>query len=443
MSRRDVFTPRLFVVLVVAATVTLAPLLAGPMHASAALGGADTEELSHTTIAVSQNGQCWQVSPYGDGTENVTDFYDYRSPKTDPPANGWGSYGTGDLQRNQGSMLLFYEGVDGTSMVMVHDEIDEPHGGTVTFDFTGLPESGEWVVEDDPYPDREDNWDFFDNGTTADIDWKWSSGRSDGGAFRGLEDANESSIRLEPGFNERADKWDTWGYARGDNRTEGWYLRSGEGGVQELNTRSPVEISTGECPDGPTPMVTLDHEVVRNGTAMRFNADASYSEGSVDAYQWDLDGDGEVDRTTDLGLLEHRFNETGLQGVTVTAVADDGSESSVSELLTVNESLTGETNGTDETTTPGANTTTPEPNTTTAPGTTPGTTTAVTTDTPTDTGSGTTEPSGDDGTGTVGATATDAGTDSQDGGSPGPGPGIALAVLLVTVLCGALRRRRS
>lgn len=433
------------VVLVVVVAVTLAPALAGSVGAGGSLE-ADVDELPHTSVAVTQNGQCWEVSPYGQGTRNVSDFYDYRSPESNPPGEAWGSYGTQDLQRNQTSMLLFYEGSGGLSMVMLHDELGEPYGGTITFELFDLPESGQWVVEDDPYASREDNWDFYDNGTEADIDWKWSDGRGDGAAFRGVEATNGTPILIEPGFNEQADKWESWGYARGDNRTDAWYLRSSEGGVQELSMYADVEVRAGGCSGGTSPMATLEYSVGDDGQTYQFDADSSYADGTVDSYLWDLDGDDAYERTTDVGFIEHRFPETGLQGVRVTAVAEDGNRSTVTKLLMVNASEAGsnETN----TTTPAPNTTTPAPNTTqtTAQTTAP----ATSTDSPTTVPDTVTPTSSTAGAGgetsapetTAGGTATD-GADGADGGAPGLGASVAVGALFATTVGALLWRRRS
>lgn len=369
------------------------------------------------TIAVAQGDQCWEVSTYGDGSSTVSEFYDYRTPNTTPPGDEWGSYGTQSMQDNQDSLIAFYEGREGTSMVLVHDRIGGAYGGTITFDIYGLPPSGEWAVEDDGYPESEDNFDYFANGTEASIDWKWSGERNDGAAFRGLEASNGSWIRIDPGFNEAADKWESWSWARGENRTEDWYLHDAQGGVQELSMNNDVRVRAGGCPDGVSPMATMTEEVVQNGGAMEFSVDASYANASITAYEWDWNGDGRADQRTTGASVVHEFEEPGLRSVTVTAFAEDGATTSVSELVVVDEAML-------EGNSPATSTPTPTP-----------------TQTPTPTPTATESPGQEtDGPASTTGSPTDTATDA-DGGSPGFGALVALVSLLAATLFVNRRRR--
>ncbi|WP_435344769.1 PKD domain-containing protein [Haloarchaeobius sp. HRN-SO-5] len=404
-------------------------------------GAATSSAPPGSTIGVAQGDQCWEVTPYGDGTTNVSEFYDYRTPNTTPSGELWGSYGTRDLQVNQGSVILFYDGAEGTSIVFLQDKLGEPHGGTVTYDISGLPESGEWVVEDEAYAARDDNFDYFENGTVASIDWKWSDGRGDGGAFRGIDVGTgvtdtstdtttdgtttndstsaempdeQSAITIEAGFNEAADKWNSWGYARGENRTKGWYVRSGAGGMQQLDMSEPIQILPGGCPDDGTSMLmTMEHERLQEGTSVRFQVNATAPNGSITSYEWDWNGDGQVDDTTSEGSITHEFESTGLKGVTVTAISDSGDEASFSEIISVmNQSQPG-----DNPSNPGN-------------GTTDGTTAGPVTDDGTDDQPMTDETTGPgDGTGTP-----------TDGG---PTPGFGVGAALVALVAAALFALRS
>lgn len=364
-----------------------------------------------TTVAVFQDGNCWEVEMYGDGTQNVSEFYDYRSPKTNVSGDGWGSYGTRDIQENQASQILFHEGNDTVSMVFVHDALEEPHGGTITFTFDNLPADGEWAVEDDPYPDREDNWDHFENGTEADIDWKWSDGRVDGGAFSGVELTNGTAIEIDPGFNEQADKWESWGHARGDNRTENWYLRSANGDVQQLDMTEPIRVVYGVCGENALPMATLNFGQIANSSEIVFRADASYADGTIESYEWDLNGDGVSEATTDTPSIRNVYEEPGTYNVTVRAIAGDGSETSVTERVEITEAMVNDTEP-NETTTDDS-TTTDDPTMTDPPDTTAADTNAA-------------------------PTTTEAGSSS---GAPGFGIVLAAAVVLVAALLVARRSR--
>ncbi|MEA5408741.1 hypothetical protein VB773_14995 [Haloarculaceae archaeon H-GB2-1] len=151
---------------------------------AASLGPVGHAAAAQHTYTVTQGGQCWEATPLGDGSKSVSDFYDYRS------GNGteFSSYGTTQLQRDQVSQLFLYRGTSGTSLVFLHDELQSSENetrtaGAITMQFSGLPADGSWVVEDDTYPNRDDN--FNHSGSTSKIDWMWAPGRTDGAAFRG------------------------------------------------------------------------------------------------------------------------------------------------------------------------------------------------------------------------------------------------------------------
>jgi len=450
MSSRELPTPRGFVVVLIATAVVLTAATTGPTAATDAPPADLTGEVQAGPIAVSQNGQCLEVSPYGTATRTVEQFYDYRSPNTNPSGELWGSYGTRDLQVTDGSVLLFYEGADGISAVIVHDEVGESNGGTVSFEIEDIPDSADVAVEDDSYDDRVDNFDYFEGGTRAAIDWKWGPNRSDGIAIRGVDQATQTPMRIEPRFNDDADKWDSWNYAGPEHRIEGWYLRSGDGNVQKLNMTSPLEIRAGGCPGNASPMVTFSHGTIGADNTVQLEANASYSNGSIAEYQWDLTGNGETDETNTDGTATKEIRETGLYTLDVTVVTDDGTEVTVQKNLIVEQGDDGtlqitnsESSGgdrSDETTTdPGEETTTdPGEGTTTDPG--EGTTT--------DPGEGTTTGPGD-GTTTDPETTTAGGGDGTNTttddteGAPGPGISLTVVAVIAALLIGLGRRDES
>lgn len=160
------------------------------------------------SYSIIQDGECTTITSLGDGTESVEEFYDYRTPETDPESYTYSSYGTTELQQNDTSILFFYEGTEGTSLVLVHDRLDGgTGGGAITMQLNGLPEKGEWPVEDDNYSDDlgPGPFDEFDHGETSSrITWVWNDSRTDGAAFRGgLEDNFE--VTVDPAFNDDAD----------------------------------------------------------------------------------------------------------------------------------------------------------------------------------------------------------------------------------------------
>lgn len=231
-------------------SVVLAVLLATAGLAPASLGvDAMPPSDGETTFHLSQNGDCYEFEALGDGNITVEEFYDYRSPDTDPAGYTYSSHGTQHLQDNQVSNVFVYRGTEGYSLVMVHDEMgDAPYGSTVTFELSGLPTDREWVVEDDAYAGRDDEFDHGATGST--ITWKWAPNRTDGAAVRGLADDDYEAVTIDPGFNEDASAWGDWHYSGGDHRIHDWRLLDADGSAVSLDMDQSVSIAPGGCDDG-------------------------------------------------------------------------------------------------------------------------------------------------------------------------------------------------
>ena len=205
------------------------------LPAAAAQEGTDGE------FAVVQGDRCIPVTPLS-GDEPVEELYDWREAETD-----YSSAGTVDLQRDDTSIVFLYDGPNGTSLVFVHGHYgsEESAGGSVSMTIGGLPEGGEWVVEDDLYdgPSNYDNWNH--GATTSEIDWTWRYGRTDGGAFRGLGDAVE--VTIDPAFNGDS----TFGNQYYDGEVADWQVLSGDLANPDrtsLAMDQRVVIASGGCP---------------------------------------------------------------------------------------------------------------------------------------------------------------------------------------------------
>lgn len=192
--------------------------------------------------ALEQEDACVGLDPLS-GDQSVEEFYGYDRDETRYSAEG-----LADLQREGASLLFLYRGPDGTtSLVVAHDkrakEDDKGTGGSVSFQFQGLPENGEFVVTDDLYngPHRVDEWER--DGGEAAIHWTWIGGRTDGAAFQPLGDA---TITIEPAFNDDAKLYEE--YYEGD--VEQWLAVSGpldDPEFVELAMDQPVTIRSGGC----------------------------------------------------------------------------------------------------------------------------------------------------------------------------------------------------
>ncbi|WP_135820217.1 CARDB domain-containing protein [Halostella litorea] len=252
--------------LALAATAVGVALAALPAAGAAGVPGAASASDVQTppdadVYAVTQGGNCVEVTPFGDDARSVSDFYEYGLH-----TGLYSSQGTRELQSYDESQLLLYDGSEGGSVVFIHGAAGSETGGSVaTVRMSGLPSGGEWAVRDDNYTNRMDN--FTHEGSTARADWWWERNRTDGGAFRGLERGAYGEITIEPAFNRDAP------YATLDTSAtiDDWLLRSADGRTVRLAMDRPVTIRPGRCDDASVQVARNDTErydaTVRNAPA--------------------------------------------------------------------------------------------------------------------------------------------------------------------------------
>lgn len=223
---------------------------------SAAFGGQAVAQRSRSFV-VEQGEKSFCVTALHTG-ETVEEFYNYLSPH---------SHTTTDIERSDVSNLFFFEGPDGTSLVVLHDKADDGHthgsdtgGGAVTFDITGLPTgSGQWVVRDDGEV----------SSTDTSPDWSWATQHTDGGAWRGGLDG-DFSITIDPAFNDAAER-----EPLNPGTIDEWHVLSGDASNPErttLDLDTPVTLHSGEC-------VTIDIKPCSDPNAIETDAKGVVSVG--------------------------------------------------------------------------------------------------------------------------------------------------------------------
>ncbi|MFC4357795.1 CARDB domain-containing protein [Halobium salinum] len=253
-------------------------------------------------FSVTQAEQCTTVTPLGDGSQRVEEYYDYRVQPD------YSSYGTSDEQASATSNLYFYRGSDGVSLVMLHDRRgDDVGGGTVTFDLAGLPAGADWAVEDDTYEGRDDV--FEHDGSRSHIEWVWAPGRNDGAAVRGVGEGYDA-ITIQPGFNEQSVRWETWPHTDESDRITTWRVLSGDGAtVRTLDLSQSVTISPGPCAaDEPVDPASFElsgldaPDSVTQGETATVTATVENAGGSAGAQSVEFAVDGEVVDSREVGL---------------------------------------------------------------------------------------------------------------------------------------------
>lgn len=234
---------------------TFAVALAMVLSVSAGVAVADAgssaaqQQENTDTYAVVQGEDCSEITPLS-GNESVESFYDYRTPFADNPSTNrtgesFSSKGTVLLQRPETSNLFLYEDRNGTlSLVFLHGSVDnESDGGSATFTITDLPEDGEWAVKDDEY-EGEDNYDVWQESDGVHrVDWTWGEGKTDGGAYSGLDDDFE--ITIDPAFNTDAELYGE--HYNGTVRYWSVISNGQEGADRTPLTAQPITISSDGC----------------------------------------------------------------------------------------------------------------------------------------------------------------------------------------------------
>ena len=100
---------------------------------------------------------------------------------------------------------------------------------------------------------------------------------------------------------------------------------------------SPIEINEGEVSNSPPePALSWSPTKPSPDEPITFNASESTDfDGTIVEYQWDLDGDGQIDTTGQLSTQTHGFDSAGEHNVALTLVDDDGATASTTDTVTV------------------------------------------------------------------------------------------------------------
>ncbi|WP_435159590.1 PKD domain-containing protein [Haladaptatus sp. DFWS20] len=293
----------------------------------------NTPASEHDTYAVQQGDTCVAVNPIK-GSENVVSFYDYRNPYTQPSDWSYSSFAPGSVTRENGSTMFLYEAPNGVvSLVVLHDHLRKERTGdnlpmsAATFDFDGLPQSGQWILMDDTYDGRDDRW------SRNRIDWTWTGSRVDGAVFRGL--SGEYEMTVSPSWNEEATLYDS----RFETEpVTSWTFLSGRTGSPKetkLDMSDSVVIRPGGC--GSTPEAHLStSDSPTAGQSVTFDASkTSDPDGDIAEYRWDFDGDGSVDETTTKPKTTHTYEKPGKRTPTVTVADSENSTDSATATVQV------------------------------------------------------------------------------------------------------------
>lgn len=240
-------------------------------------------------------------------SQSVTDFYNYSNFQSN----------TG-LEVDGRTQIFLYENTNtGNVSLVVLNGLADGGPGDVTFSFEGLPDGTEFQVQDDP----DDTWSL--NDSTAEVEWSWDEGFNDGGALGPLSRTFE--ITITPQFNSGIDELAA---LSGDlNNPDSRLLP---------NLNEPLTIS---AQAGTPPRAEFGFNPQQPGVGTSVTFDASAAEAADDqeiaTYEWDFDGDGSFEVSTDSPTTEHSFEETGTFRVSLRVTDDRGVSATATQTVDV------------------------------------------------------------------------------------------------------------
>lgn len=140
----------------------------------------------------------WQVDPVVQSERTVEEFYGY--------SDGTANLRTDLTKLDAASRLFIYEGPVDSSLVFLHGSPDASNGGRAKFSMSGLSRSkGDWAVRDDP-TGTDDDFEPWEGGNQK-VDWEWGPGDTDGGAYWGVLDRSDYTIKVNPKELSGVDSW--------------------------------------------------------------------------------------------------------------------------------------------------------------------------------------------------------------------------------------------
>lgn len=241
--------------------------------------------------------------------KSVVEFYDYRNFAAH----------TG-LEVEQHSIIFIYRdtatGQD--SLVMVHNKQDgTTPAGTVTFNFNGVPQGLNWQIQDD----ADDSYTL--NPPTAQVVWNWQAGFTDGTGLGPLPSTFDMTIT--PSFGPVITSWDL---VSGDPTNPQRTI------LPSLTTPLEIIAQQGQPP-------TVDFSI--NPTQPSLNSPATFDASASRAapgnqivnYEWDFNNDGIFEVSTTSPTVQHAFDKTGDQRVTLRVTDNRGAQATVTKTVTV------------------------------------------------------------------------------------------------------------
>jgi PKD repeat protein len=247
------------------------------------------------------------VTPLMETGRSAVDFYRFTN---DQPNTG--------LEIARQALVFLYRdpNTGDLSLVIILSAPQNQAGGEATLSFSGLPPTAQIALRDDP----ADTYNFTP--PTAQMTWRWLPERADGVIISGL--GNEFEIIITPTFT------------RG---IEGWQVLSGSPTNPERfvlpSINEPLVLNASRN-SPPTPEFSFSPTTVSVNVAVTFDARASVDpDGKVVKYEWDFDGDGVFEISTEKPTAQYTFTKTGEYKVALRVTDDKGAIATLTRTITV------------------------------------------------------------------------------------------------------------
>jgi len=241
---------------------------------------------------VSQGGTRYTVTPLGNA-QAVRDFYGYAGSVSS----------TGFEEANTAVFYLYRNTATGElSLVVQLSGVAGSTVGAVSMPLNGVPTGASFQVQDDSF-DFRDTWDLTP--PTGTVSWSWDQGLGDGMALGPL--GQEFQLELFPVF------------ATGITRAK--FLSGSFANPTEntLNLLEPILIE-GTTNRPPTVSFFVSPATVHINEPVTFDASATRDpDGTAVTYEWDFNGDGLFELSTQDAVVTHTYATSGLKSVTLRA----------------------------------------------------------------------------------------------------------------------------
>lgn len=226
------------------------------------------------------------------------------------------------LETPRASLLFFYRerGTGRLALIIINNAPQAGPGGRANLKIEGLPLTAQLVLRDDP----TDQYVF--EPPSAQFEWRWASGHTDGVVISGLKEP--FTLTITPEFAQGIMAWKLLTLNDPKIGIERVLLPSLEEPlVLRVGVGAPAQAAFHYTPTD-----------IRVGIPVLFDARPSQVLfGEITLYEWDFDGDGVFEVSTADPLVTHTFSEAGTFTVTLRVTDPSGLMSTASQVIVVRE----------------------------------------------------------------------------------------------------------